>query len=261
MPMTSDLVSSTILARSREPEGLRSMMVASSAAHIVGLVALVVVPWLLGPRNAQPENIMEVSMVGAPGVQTGGMTALADRAVQQVTPKAELPKPQPPRPPAPKPPDMVEQVAKPAPPKPAVQKAAPTTRPAPPTTGAEVRSGQARSDTGTQSTEGGLSTSTNGTNGQSTNVNFCDPAYLGQMVSIIYRNWNRQQTMTGSPIIRFVVQRDGTLTDITVKQPSGLFALDLYAKRAVELTKAIPPLPACYPYPTFAMNLTFEYIR
>jgi TonB family protein len=261
MPMTSDLVSSTILARSREPEGLRSMMIASSAAHVVGLVALVVVPWILGPRTNQPETVMEVSLAGAPGVQSGGMTALADRPVQQVTPKAELPKPQPPRPPAPKPPDMVEQVAKPAPPKPAVQKAAPTTRPAPPTTGAEVRPGQARVETGTQSNEGGLSTGGGGTGGQAMNVNFCDPAYLGQMVSIIYRNWNRQQAVTGRPIVRFVIQRDGTLTEVTLRQPSGYFALDLAATRAVELTHAIPPLPACYQYETYAMNLTFEYIR
>jgi TonB family protein len=260
MAMTSDLVSSTILARSREPEGLRSMMIASSAAHVVGLAALIIVPWLLGPRTNQPETLMEISLAGAPGVPSGGVVPLSDRAVQQVTPKAELPKPQPPRPPAPKTQEMVENVAKTAP-KPPVQKPAPTTRPAPPTTGAEAHPGQGRVDTGTQSPEAGLSTGGNGTNGQSTNVNFCDPAYLGQMVSIIYRNWNRQQAMTGSPIVRFVVQRDGTLTDITVKQPSGLFALDLNAKRAVELTKAIPPLPACYPYPNFAMNLTFEYIR
>ena len=61
--------------------------------------------------------------------------------------------------------------------------------------------------------------------------------------------------------MRFVIQRDGTLTDITVRQPSGYYALDTAAYRAVVLTRAIPPLPACYPYPDFAVNLTFEYIR
>ncbi len=260
MAMTSDLVSSTIVARAREPEGLRTTMMVSAAAHVGAIVALVIVPWLLGPEK-RPESVMEVSLSAAPGVDTGGMRALADKAVQRAEPKPELPKPEPPRPPAPNKPEMVEQVAKPAPPKPTVRQPAATTRPAPPTTGAEVRPGQARAETGTQSTEGGLSTGGGGTGGQATNVNFCDPAYLGQMVSIIYRNWNRQQAMTGSPIIRFVIQRDGTITDITLKQPSGLFALDLHAKRAVELTKAIPPLPGCYPHPSFAMNLTFEYIR
>jgi TonB family protein len=144
---------------------------------------------------------------------------------------------------------------------PPVKQPSPATRTSKPTTGEQVRQGQASSATGTQSTEAGLSTGGSGTNAQTTNVNFCDPAYLGQMVSMIYRNWSRNQPVAGSPIIRFVIQRDGTLTDITVRQPTGNYALDFYAKRAVELTKAIPPLPACYPYPSFAMNLTFEYIR
>jgi TonB family protein len=260
MAMTSDLVSSTIVARSREPEGLRAMMIASSVAHVVGVAAIVIVPWILGARDTQAETVMEVSLAGAPGVASGGMTALADRPVQKAEPKADLPKPEPPRPPAPKPPDLVESIAKTTP-KPAVQKPAQTTKPARPTTGAEVRPGQGRVDTGTQSTEGGLSTGGNGANGQTTNVDFCDPAYLGQMVSIIYRNWDRQAPLAGSPIVRFVIQRDGTLTEITLKRPTGLFVLDNNAQRAVILTRAIPPLPACYPYPTFAMNLTFEYIR
>jgi hypothetical protein len=46
-----------------------------------------------------------------------------------------------------------------------------------------------------------------------------------------------------------------------VRQPSGYYALDNAAYRAVVLTRAIPPLPACYPHPDFAVNLTFEYIR
>ena len=260
MAMTSDLVSSTIVARSREPEGLRAMMIASSIAHVAGVAALVIVPWILGTRNTQAETVMEVSLAGAPGVASGGMTSLADRAVQKAEPKPELPKPEPPRPPAPKPQEMVENIAKTTPKAP-VKQAQPTTRQAPPTTGEQVRPGQGRVDTGTQSTEGGLSTGGGGTGGQSTNVNFCDPAYLSQMVSIIYRNWNRQQAVTGSPIIRFIVQRDGTLTEITVRQPSGYFALDNAAQRAVVLTKAIPPLPPCYPHPDYTMNLTFEYIR
>jgi len=259
MSMTPDLVSSTIVARSHEPQGLRTMMVASSLAHVVAIAALVIVPMFLGAQRA-PETVMEVSLAGAPGVASGGMTALADRPVQRAEPKPALPKPEPPRPPAPKPPDMVERIAKPTQTQ-AVKPPSPTKSPAKPTTGEQVRPGQASSATGTQSTEAGLSTGGSGTNAQTTNVNFCDPAYLGQMVSLIYRNWSRQQPVAGSPIIRFVIQRDGTITDITVRQPTGNYALDFYAKRAVELTKAIPPLPACYPYPSFAMNLTFEYIR
>ena len=63
------------------------------------------------------------------------------------------------------------------------------------------------------------------------------------------------------PIVRYVIQRDGQLTDITIRQSSGNGWLDLLAQRAVQQVRAIPPLPACYPNPTFTVNLSFEYIR
>jgi len=71
MSMTPDLVSSTIVARSHEPQGLRTMMVASSLAHVVAIAALVIVPMFLGAQRA-PETVMEVSLAGAPGVASGG---------------------------------------------------------------------------------------------------------------------------------------------------------------------------------------------
>jgi len=259
MAMTSDLVSSTIVARSREPEGLRRMMMVSSAAHAVAIAGLVTASLVLAPRQPKEEPLMEISLAGAPGPPSGGLTSLSGRAIQVKQP-VELPKPVQARPPAPKPPEMAENVTK-STPKPAVQKPSPTTKPAAPTTGPEVRAGQARVDTGSTSNEGGLSTGGGGTGAQSTNINFCDPEYLGQMVTLIHRNWQQNQNVAGKPIVRFVILRDGTLTEITLRQPSGYPALDFAALRAVNLPRAIPPLPACYPYPHYAMNLTFEYIR
>jgi TonB family protein len=116
-------------------------------------------------------------------------------------------------------------------------------------------------ETGSTSNEGGLSTGGTGGASNQGQVNFCDPQYLGQMVSLIYNNWRRETAVAAKPIIRFVIQRDGTLTDVTVRQSSGYYALDNAAQRAVILTRAIPPLPACYPHSDYAMNLTFEYIR
>jgi TonB family protein len=81
------------------------------------------------------------------------------------------------------------------------------------------------------------------------------------MVALIHRNWQQNQNVVGKPIVRFVILRDGTLTGITLGQPSGYPGLDLAALRAVNLTRAMPPLPDCYPHPHYAMNLTFEYIR
>jgi TonB family protein len=262
MALTSDLVSSTIVARSREPEGLRKMMMVSSVAHVAVIAALVTTSWILGPHQREEETLMEISLAGAVGPQSGGLTSLSGRAVQKVEPAPELPKPVQARPPAPTKPDMVENLTKTPPkPTPAVQKPSTATKPAPPTTGPELRSGSSRVDTGSTSNEGGLSTGGGGTGGQTTNVNFCDPEYLGQMVALIHRNWRQAQAVTGKPIVRFVILRDGTLSEITLRQPSGYPGLDLEAMRAVTLTRAIPPLPACYPHPHYAMNLTFEYIR
>ena len=41
--------------------------------------------------------------------------------------------------------------------------------------------------------------------------------------------------------------------------PSG--GMTGLSSRAVQLTRAVPPIPACYPYPTLVVNLSFDYIR
>jgi hypothetical protein len=166
MAMTSDLVSSTIVARSREPEGLRRMMMVSSVAHVAAIAAIATTSWILGPRQAAEETVMVISLPGAVGPQSGGLTSLAARQVQVKQP-VELPKPVQARPPAPKTPEMVENVTK-ATPKPAVAKPSSTTKQAPPTTGPQVQSGTSRVDTGSTQNEGGLSTGGGGMNGQST---------------------------------------------------------------------------------------------
>jgi TonB family protein len=260
MAMTSDLVSSTLVARAQEPDGLRKMMIVSAIGHVVAIAALVIAPRFLDLGPAEPEVVMEIGIAAAPGPQSGGLSSLSRSAVQKAEPKPALPKPEPVRPPAAKTPEMVETATK-ATARTPVKQSSPSTRQAPPATGETVRTGQAKVDTGSTSNEGGLSTGGGGTGAQMTNVNFCDPEYLGQMISLIHRNWQQQQNAAGRPVVRFVIQRDGTLTEITLRQPSGYYALDFAAQRAVMLTRAIPPLPPCYPHPTYAMNLTFEYIR
>jgi TonB family protein len=262
MAMTTDLVTSTIVARAGEPDGLRRMMFVSAIAHVVAFTALLLVPRFFGLHGAEPTVLMEISMAAAPGPVTGGLTSLSRSAVQQAEPKPELPKPAQARPPAPTKPEVVEPTpAKPTPPKATAKQPSPTTRPATPTTGEQVRTGTSRVQNDSPTNEGGLSTGGGGTGAQTTNVNFCDPEYLGQMIALIHRNWQQNQNAAGRPIVRFVIQRDGTLSEITLRQPSGYAGLDLNAVRAVTLTRAIPPLPSCYPHPTYAMNLTFEYIR
>jgi TonB family protein len=258
----SDLVSSAITGRLRDEESLRKSLIVSVTVHLLGLGMLVVLPQILGLQRQAPDTVMTISLGGVAGPVTGGMTPLSGRAVQRAEPKPELPKPEPVRPPAQKPPEMVEpSKATRQPPRPQVATAPKEATSRTPTTGPEVLKGAGNDPRGAHTNEAGLSTGGGGDNSQVSMGNFCDPQYLGQMISSIHRNWNPRQSVVGMPIVRYIIQRDGSLTDVSLKQSSGFAVLDLNATRAVQLTRAIPPLPSCYPNPTFIVNLTFEYTR
>ena len=75
----SDLVSSAIAGRLRDDESLRKSLTISAAAHVGALALLVVLPGLLGLREAPETPVMSISVAGAPGAYTGGMTPLSGR--------------------------------------------------------------------------------------------------------------------------------------------------------------------------------------
>ena len=91
-------------------------------------------------------------------------------------------------------------------------------------------------------------------------ANFCCPEYLNVMATSIKSNWNNQVGAAGRTHLRFVIQKDGRIVDITVVESSGVETLDMYARRALILTK-LPPLPAGYTEPALAVHLYFEYQR
>jgi TonB family protein len=106
----------------------------------------------------------------------------------------------------------------------------------------------------------GLSSGGGGTGGTLEISNFCCPEYLTGMGAAVKSNWNNQQGAVGRVHLRFVIQKDGRIVDITVQESSGVEALDFYARRALLLTK-LPPLPAAFPDPVLAVHLYFEYQR
>jgi TonB family protein len=81
------------------------------------------------------------------------------------------------------------------------------------------------------------------------------------MVQKIRGNWNDQAETTGVAIVKFTIQRDGTLTAIQLEKSSGYVALDLNAQRAVFATRRLPALPDGFSNPTLTVDLTFEYKR
>lgn len=250
--------------RTTGPDGFKRMVGLSLLAHAVLIVAVALTPSSWRTREADPRTVMTISLGGAPGPRAGGLTSMSGRPVQQaVQPKPDE-KPAPIAPPAAKPPEMTEPT-KAAPkqsPRPTVtpQTTADQARAKAPSTGTRVSEGQAKADTGVVSDSIGLSTGGGGTGGQINLGDFCCPAYVAEMLQIIHRNWRQQQGAQGATIMRFVIDRQGTLSDISVARSSGNFLLDQAATRALTLTK-LPSLPREYTNPTLTVNLEFNFTQ
>lgn len=256
-----EAVSAVLRDRSQEIEGLNRTLVLSIAGHAVLIAAVALVPgsWI-SPRT-ETTTPMVISLGGVAGPETGGMTSIADAAVQTIArpdaPKAvEVP-------PAAKPPEMVEpdRIAKPTPRTPVAKPAESRTRK--PTAGEQIKSGAARVRTGGAAIPfGGLASGGGGDGGVKLDTaNFCCPQYVAQMIQAIRKNWTPNQGATGHPIIKFTIRKDGMLTNIEVEKSSGQALLDLEARRAVHKTMQLPPLPREYPESFLVVHLTFEFER
>ena len=247
------------------PDGLKRMIGFSLLVHAVLILGVALSPSSWRTRRTDPREVMTISLGGAPGPRAGGLTSMSGRPVQQAVPPKPDEKPAPIAPPAAKPPEMVEPT-KAAPkqaPKPVTppQTAAEQARAKTPSTGARVSEGQAKADTGVVSDSIGLSTGGGGLTGGQINLGtFCCPAYVAEMLQIIHRNWRQQQGAKGATIMRFVIDRQGTLSDIAVSRSSGNFMLDQAATRALTLTK-LPALPREYTNPTLTVNLEFNFTQ
>ena len=258
-----DVVSQALYGRLREPQGLTKMVAISGGLHVAFAALALIVPasWWMN-RTELPRNVMEISLGGAPGPVSGGMTPISGRAIQKAV--ETMPKVAPTPPPAPKKADMVEPDIKPratTKPVPEVKQSTKEARGRQPTTGLEPREGKAQAETGSTANTMGLSTGGNGTGGQINIGDFCCPEYIGNMVTMINRNWSSRQGTPGKTVMRFTIQRDGTLTDISLTRSSGYQALDFMAQRALIAVAKLPPLPAEYPNPNLTINLEFEFLR
>lgn len=243
--------SDVLAERARLHAGGRHTVAWSIAGHGVVLALIA-----LGARSAPPpvRQVMSVSLSGAPGERTGGMTQIGGAAPTPVSPKPPTPAPAPEavRPAAPKP---VVPVPRPA--------ARPTAAPSAPRTPAaapEPTSGNTPVVTGARGQGFGLSSS-GGNGGSKVELdvsNFCCPDYLEKMVLAIQRGWEKNQGVTGAAVVAFTIRRDGTVESPSVRRPSGFFALDNAALRAVARA-TLPPLPSEFRESTLGVRLTFEY--
>jgi protein TonB len=252
----SEAVTDIIVARARERDRLSTMIAWSIGAHLVVTAVIMLLP---KPEAEPPRQVMTISLGGAPGPRTGGMTQIGGRPIQAPTP------PEPPRraeaAPAPKPPPMALPDPKPraqAKPQQAPKDATSKT----PTTGPKPEEGSARAQTQNRGQGFGLS-SAGGTGGQVTLdvVNFCCPEYIVDMIERVKRNWTENQGIPGTTTMTFTIQRDGTITNVRLARSSGFEVLDLHSDRALRQTARLAPLPQQFTNPTLTVDMEFVYQR
>jgi protein TonB len=255
----TETVTDIIVSRSREDDRLALTMTVSVAAHIALMALLILKPdiWR-GDFDDEPRTVMNISLGGPQGPRQG-VNPMGGRTVQ--APAPDTAKPQPATPPAPKAPEMTLPT-KDARTPPQPKTTAPEATSRKPTTGAEVREGSTRTDTGARGQGFGLATGGGGGAGAYLDVgDFCCPEYLERVVQRIQEHWSSKQNMAGTTLVKATIRRDGTLVDVQVERPSGLVALDMTAHRAVMLTQRVPPLPAQFPNQTLTVHFRFEYHR
>ena len=240
-------VTDVIVARGRQPEQFGGMLIWSIAAHagVIGILLFGPMDWGVAADEI-PNPVMTISLAGAPGPRETGITPMGGRTVE-----------------AP-PPDAVERAMPPPPPR-AVERVVPVETPprrpraTPPPE--EPQPGVTRTETGTRGQGFGLATGGSGGSGVQLDVaDFCCPEYIEQLVTLIQRNWQANQGVRGSTVMRFIITRGGSIEGVVVERPSGLLALDLAAERAL-LTTRLAELPPQFPNPTLTVHLTFEYQR
>src|SRR5436190_1380303 len=245
-----DAVTEVLLDRSHQADRLSRMVVVSLVAHATLLGAIALSPRLFPQPAPIDDHPIVISLAGGQGPVQGHNPTSA-KAIQEVAP--DLTKPKADTPPAVTKPDMVEAVkaAKPEPktiPKPEPKKTEPQLHGRTPTQGAEIRQGTARVDTGQTAPIpfGGLATGGGGSGARTDVSNFCCPEYLAIVQRTVIGNTNSQQGQAGTMTMKFVIRRDGTITDVSVAEGNNQY-LELAARRGLDKTQKLPPLPSAYP--------------
>ncbi len=89
--------------------------------------------------------------------------------------------------------------------------------------------------------------------------------YADSMVRKIRVNWYANMPaiirmgVKGVVTIRFTIQRSGEITDITVLDSSGVPPFDFAARKAIEISSALAPLPRDFPNSTERVTAMFYY--
>jgi outer membrane biosynthesis protein TonB len=214
-------------------QGIAAGLTGTVLAHGLALLALLAVAM---ERPEPLGTVYAVNLVAAPALPPA-----ARRAVVEATPR---------------PPAAAERTAPINPPKRSakVAPAAPTSRPQP-------RAEAAPQTAAVQPLPGETGTGTDIANLSTPGADFPFPEYLRNIVTQIYRRWNRP---AGSPALRaevsFLILRDGSVREITLASRSRSYSFDLGAQGAVEAAanaRAFGPLPEGFKTEVLQISLWF----
>lgn len=93
-------------------------------------------------------------------------------------------------------------------------------------------------------------------------VSFPHPEYLRNIVSQVYRRWNRPRgNVALSAEVLFFIHRDGRVSNLSFVRPSGSYAFDLEAQGAIEAAAnsgGFGPLPGDYQADVLAVRFFFD---
>jgi protein TonB len=217
-----------------------------------GVLGAVLLASMAHPIRYLPTRAVAVRLVQAGSVK-GGAPVVAAPEPQPEKPKIEKPPDEAPPPPTEKAkllPAKKEEKKKPAPP----AATAPTSRKA-------ADSQPASAPSATRGEGGPVGQGGNVGIGGATfdQPDFNYSYYIERMLVTIGTNWFKPaQSVPTSPIIRFQILRDGSITGADVERTSGLPFVDRAALRAVLASSPLPPLPTEFGGDHLGVHLIFE---
>ncbi len=237
-----DLVTE-ILAERRRGSGRRGLAMALASAALLHALALVALVYRPGRDHPAPRQFTPIRIVP--------LQALGGRPASRPAPPRPEPKPrEEPRPPEPPPAKPAKTL--PVPEKPTQQPAVKPPEKAPASPAAAKPSPQADPE-GTAAQAGNVAGNAAGTSAfGATRIEGLDPEftydyYVDRMLALISAQWQRPSTEGEvRAVVRFAVQKNGTIANLEIEETSGFSSFDLAALRAVRNASPLPRLPVSY---------------
>jgi protein TonB len=259
----NDPVDGVLAQREALDRGFSSSLLVSGVAHVALLSAAFLAAWLAPkePLLKLAEGFAEVLPGGGKGNPNPAPEVPAPAPVKSAAPEPEVPAPPVTAPPIIKPPKeeprkgLPELDSKPVKKKPAPTPARPTAaqtvatgRPAPSGGGGQ---GTAQSPFGLEFGKEGPGIPGGGDTGD---------YYLAGVQRKVWTIWMQQvkNDFTQPVSVAFTILADGSVTNVQVTRPSGIFLLDSAARRAVETAAPFNKLPRDYGTDQITVQANFK---